>query len=99
MRHVTDGTLRRLTDEPLAVADREARHMSNCARCRARGAESRATPPSRPAFSPAVSAFLTPTWPGPAIKVAYLGPVKIGRRCSPGGHIIGASWAPLPGPG
>ncbi len=36
MRHVPDGTLRRLADEPLAVADREARHMATCARCRAR---------------------------------------------------------------
>jgi hypothetical protein len=38
VRHVPDGTLRRLTDEPLAVADRDAHHMSNCARCRARNA-------------------------------------------------------------
>ena len=36
MRHVPDGTLRRITDEPLAVADRDVRHMTSCARCRAR---------------------------------------------------------------
>jgi hypothetical protein len=36
VRHVPDGTLRRLADEPLAVADREARHMAACGRCRAR---------------------------------------------------------------
>ncbi|HTT92514.1 MAG TPA: hypothetical protein VMF65_23375 [Acidimicrobiales bacterium] len=39
MPHVPDGTLRRLTDEPLAVADGEAQHVSSCARCRARNAE------------------------------------------------------------
>jgi hypothetical protein len=36
MRHVPDGTLRRLIDEPFAVADRDARHVEGCARCRAR---------------------------------------------------------------
>ena len=36
MRHVPDGTLRRLIDEPFAVTDRDARHVEGCARCRAR---------------------------------------------------------------
>ncbi len=36
MRHVPDGTLRRLIDEPFAVADRDARHVAGCERCRAR---------------------------------------------------------------
>jgi hypothetical protein len=36
VRHVPDGTLRRLVDEPFAVADRDARHVEGCARCRAR---------------------------------------------------------------
>ena len=36
MRHVPDGTLRRLIDEPFAVADRDARHVEGCGRCRAR---------------------------------------------------------------
>jgi hypothetical protein len=36
MRHVPDGTLRRLSDEPLAVADRDAGHVEECGRCRAR---------------------------------------------------------------
>jgi hypothetical protein len=36
VRHVPDGTLRRLIDEPFAVADGEARHVEGCARCRAR---------------------------------------------------------------
>ena len=39
MPHVADGTLRRITDEPLAVADRDVRHMASCARCRARSDE------------------------------------------------------------
>ncbi|MGA8297377.1 MAG: hypothetical protein WB770_10075, partial [Acidimicrobiales bacterium] len=36
MRHVPDGTLRRILDEPFAIADREARHVEHCIRCRNR---------------------------------------------------------------
>jgi hypothetical protein len=36
VRHVPEGTLRRLVDEPLAVADAEAAHASSCGRCVAR---------------------------------------------------------------
>jgi hypothetical protein len=36
VRHVPDGTLRRLRDEPFAVRDREVHHVASCARCRAR---------------------------------------------------------------
>jgi len=36
MRHVSDGALRRLADEPDSVADRDAEHASVCRRCRAR---------------------------------------------------------------
>ncbi|HTW97297.1 MAG TPA: hypothetical protein VMD59_00890, partial [Acidimicrobiales bacterium] len=36
MRHVPDGTLRRLGDEPFAVADRDLVHAGTCDRCRAR---------------------------------------------------------------
>jgi hypothetical protein len=36
MRHVPDGTLRRLIDEPFAVADSDARHVEGCERCRER---------------------------------------------------------------
>lgn len=37
MRHVSDGILRRLQDEPDSVADRDAEHAAACRRCRARG--------------------------------------------------------------
>lgn len=33
MRHVPDGVLRRLVDEPLAVPDRDAEHVQRCRRC------------------------------------------------------------------
>lgn len=33
MRHVPDGVLRRLLDEPLAVPDGARRHVESCARC------------------------------------------------------------------
>jgi len=36
MKHVSDGVLRRLADEPESVADRDAEHASVCRRCRAR---------------------------------------------------------------
>ncbi len=39
MRHVPDGVLRRLDDEPLAVPDRVTEHVADCGRCAARRAE------------------------------------------------------------
>lgn len=39
MRHVPDGMLRRLDDEPLAVPDRVADHLASCERCTARHVE------------------------------------------------------------
>ncbi|MBV9607737.1 MAG: hypothetical protein JO027_21660 [Solirubrobacterales bacterium] len=39
MRHVSDGVLRRLDDEPLAVPDRVIAHLADCASCSARQAE------------------------------------------------------------
>lgn len=38
MRHVPDGVLRRLEDEPLAVPDRVSEHLADCQRCSARRA-------------------------------------------------------------
>jgi len=34
--HISDGTLRRLDDEPLAVPDRVTEHLAGCGRCSAR---------------------------------------------------------------
>lgn len=39
MRHIPDGVLRRLDDEPLAVPDRASDHVAGCPRCSARRAE------------------------------------------------------------
>ena len=39
MRHIPDGVLRRLDDEPLAVPDRVTDHLASCERCSARHAE------------------------------------------------------------
>jgi hypothetical protein len=39
VRHVPDGVLRRLDDEPLAVPDRVADHLASCGRCSARRTE------------------------------------------------------------
>jgi hypothetical protein len=38
VRHIPDGVLRRLDDEPLAVADRVTDHLDSCGRCGARRA-------------------------------------------------------------
>jgi hypothetical protein len=39
VRHVAEGMLRRLDDEPLAVPDRVAEHVAGCGRCSARQAQ------------------------------------------------------------
>lgn len=39
MRHVPDGVLRRIDDEPLAVPDKVIDHVGGCGRCSARRAE------------------------------------------------------------
>jgi hypothetical protein len=39
VRHVPDGVLRRLDDEPLAVPDRVSEHLAGCRRCSARRAQ------------------------------------------------------------
>jgi hypothetical protein len=39
VRHIADGVLRRLDDEPLAVPDRVSDHVASCERCRGRQAE------------------------------------------------------------
>ena len=39
MRHIPDGVLRRLDDEPLAVPDRVTDHVAGCGQCSARRAE------------------------------------------------------------
>lgn len=38
MRHIDEGTLRRLQDEPLIMTDAQRRHLSECERCRERSA-------------------------------------------------------------
>ena len=41
MRHLDDGTLRRLADEPFAVSSVEQQHYENCSACQVRGASIR----------------------------------------------------------
>ena len=38
MAHVSEGRLRRLADEPVAITDLERQHVSECAKCRSRAA-------------------------------------------------------------
>src|ERR1700731_3018459 len=39
VRHVAEGVLRRLDDEPLAIPDRITDHVASCGRCSARRAQ------------------------------------------------------------
>ena len=62
MRHIPDGVLRRLDDEPLAVPDRVTDHLDGAASAAAlAGPRSPATPSLRCACSPLRTSFLTST--------------------------------------
>ena len=53
MRHIAEGVLRRLDDEPLAIPDRVTDHLAGCERCRARRARiARDTESAARLFSP-----------------------------------------------
>ncbi|MDQ2743684.1 MAG: hypothetical protein M3Z66_15515, partial [Chloroflexota bacterium] len=39
MTHLSEGTLRRMIDEPLAIADSEWRHYRACSRCQEQGSQ------------------------------------------------------------
>jgi hypothetical protein len=53
VRHVSDGTLRRLVDEPFAVAERDIQHLKRCDRCRSRATQvERDARSARQLFSP-----------------------------------------------
>lgn len=75
MQHVPEGTLRRLIDEPFAVADRHVRHVESCRRCRHR-ADEIATDAA------AVGAWLAPppprafADPAPRVRDMAEGPVR-----------------------
>jgi hypothetical protein len=64
MRHPAEGTLRRLLDEPFAVALRDRTHIASCARCQARlaavesDARTAAAVMAVPTLDPDVSAAL-----------------------------------------
>jgi hypothetical protein len=96
MRHVPDGVLRRLIDEPLAVPDDARRHVAGCARCRTSSAAvaADATTASRllPAPQPNINVSLA--WAQMQRRLAdpvlaQHPPVRIPRR--PGGRVLNAS--------
>jgi hypothetical protein len=65
MRHLDDGALRRLVDEPMAAAEADRRHLESCDGCRSRGdlmaAEAAATANllAVPSFEPDAAGALT----------------------------------------
>jgi hypothetical protein len=64
VKHLSDGILRRLVDEPFAIADSQKEHVRNCVRCESRYGEIAAnaheayTALDVPAYSPAVAVAL-----------------------------------------
>lgn len=57
MRHIDEGTLRRLQDEPLIATDAQRRHLSECERCRAQAAQIATTAATVSAATFAAPAF------------------------------------------
>ena len=97
VRHVPDGTLRRITDEPLAVADRDVRHMTSCARCQARrGRVAGDATFAEHIFSPRPG-FSGPTWHGPVIRDECPNPPPTDPACTPPDPPTGVLWVPQPG--
>ena len=64
MRHITDGVLRRLDDEPLAIPDRVIDHVAGCRRCSARRARIAHDTERAPGCCPPRSWHPTRTWRG-----------------------------------
>jgi hypothetical protein len=64
MRHVSDGVLRRLQEEPYAVPDAAGRHLETCGRCRASSAQiaEDAARASRLLAVPPVTADIDAAW-------------------------------------
>jgi hypothetical protein len=64
VRHLTDGVLRRLVDEPFAIADSQKKHLAGCTTCATRYARIEADAHETfalldlPAYSPQVTAAL-----------------------------------------
>jgi len=86
MRHVSDGKLRRLLDEPFAVADADTGHVARCERCRRRHQETKRNAAeatallSRPHPVPDLeAAWSNFTTPAPAARSVHV-PVRTPRR-------------------
>jgi hypothetical protein len=87
VRHVPDGKLRRLVDEPLAIADADIGHVARCDRCRRRHHEIRrnaaeaASMLSRPHPMPDLdAAWRSFTTPAPTAAVRLRVSVEAPRR-------------------
>lgn len=103
MRHLAEGVLRRLLDEPVGVADSERRHVADCPTCRASLATVAAdAEASRAVLEPglpgqpdvdAAWARLSDATTGPSRRPATVSPVAARRRRlrSPAVAVVGAT--------
>jgi hypothetical protein len=91
MSHLTSPVLRRLVDEPMAVADRDRRHLDSCGRCQAERTEVArdAAFAGRLLAAPGPACDVDLEWillqhrlaePGPARKPAVSNPRRMPRR-------------------
>jgi anti-sigma factor RsiW len=82
VRHLNDGILRRLVDEPLAIADSQQRHLAACSACGVRYARIEADARDAfasldlPAFSPNVATAMARVNP----RVEAMAPARAGSR-------------------
>lgn len=98
MRHVADGTLRRLDDEPLAVPDRFVDHVTGCVRCAARreriGRD--AGRAARLLSSPQLVPDLDRAWHRLQRALPESAPRRAARRPVAGrSRVTGSRWLPL----
>ena len=101
MTHVSSGSLRRLADDPRAVADVDVAHVASCRRCTARrdlaaeDARTAASLLSKLGMGPDVAtADLDIAWH--RFDAASAAPLVRGRHSGPVGHVPPTSWRLLP---
>jgi hypothetical protein len=91
MPHISSPVLRRIVDEPMAVADRDRRHLESCGRCQAERAEAAqdAALAERLLAAPRQACDVDLEWillqhrlaePGPARRPAVSNPWRMPRR-------------------
>jgi hypothetical protein len=95
VRHLSEGTLRRVHDDEFAVANRERRHLADCDRCRGRAARvaADAAYASRLFAAPAVDVTATEAALGRFRRLAGSGAADRGDALSTPPRVAARRWA------